>query len=35
VKMHRGSISVDSKVGAGSTFTITLPVVTPAEANGH
>ena len=29
VKMHRGGISVDSKVGAGSTFTITLPVQEP------
>jgi signal transduction histidine kinase len=28
VKMHRGGISVDSKVGAGATFTITLPVLT-------
>jgi two-component system NtrC family sensor kinase len=35
VKMHRGSISVDSKAGVGSTFTITLPVVAPEEASGH
>ncbi|MGD0110711.1 MAG: [Fe-Fe] hydrogenase large subunit C-terminal domain-containing protein [Armatimonadota bacterium] len=35
VKMHRGSISVDSKVGVGSTFTITLPVVAPGEASGY
>lgn len=26
LKMHRGSLSVQSKVGVGSTFTITLPV---------
>ncbi len=27
VELHRGSISVDSKVGNGSTFTIELPVI--------
>ncbi|MFC5650158.1 two-component system histidine kinase PnpS [Paenibacillus solisilvae] len=27
VELHRGSISVDSKVGSGSTFTIELPVI--------
>ncbi|MFB3880464.1 MAG: [Fe-Fe] hydrogenase large subunit C-terminal domain-containing protein [Armatimonadota bacterium] len=31
VKMHRGAISVDSKVGVGSTFTITLPVIASRE----
>jgi signal transduction histidine kinase/iron only hydrogenase large subunit-like protein len=35
VKMHRGGISVDSRVGAGSTFTITLPVIESAEGNGY
>jgi signal transduction histidine kinase len=29
--MMDGKITVKSKVGAGSTFTITLPIETPAE----
>jgi two-component system NtrC family sensor kinase len=35
IKMHRGQIYVESKVGVGSTFTITLPVrlpILPVEA---
>ncbi len=32
IKMHRGSIDVTSKVGQGTTFTITLPVRSEAEA---
>jgi two-component system NtrC family sensor kinase len=32
VKTHHGSISVDSKVGAGTTFTISLPVPDSREA---
>ena len=28
IKEHQGEISVDSKVGEGTTFTITLPVPT-------
>lgn len=31
VKVHRGGISVDSKVGEGTTFTITLPVTTSLD----
>ena len=29
VHLHRGSIDVESEVGKGSTFTVTLPAVTP------
>ncbi len=29
IKMHRGQIDVESEIGAGSTFTITLPVKLP------
>jgi signal transduction histidine kinase/iron only hydrogenase large subunit-like protein len=32
VKMHRGSISVDSKPGVGSAFAVTLPLVSSREA---
>jgi two-component system NtrC family sensor kinase len=35
IKMHRGQIYVESEVGVGSTFTITLPVrlpILPTEA---
>ncbi len=34
VKMHRGVISVDSKVGVGTTFTLSLPVVESREMGG-
>ena len=34
VKMHRGGISVDSKAGVGTTFTITLPVIQFREERG-
>jgi len=34
VKMHRGGISVDSKAGVGTTFTITLPVIEFREERG-
>jgi two-component system NtrC family sensor kinase len=35
VKMHRGGISVDSKVGAGTTFTVTLPVSLTGRLDGR
>ncbi len=31
VKMHRGAVAVDSKVGVGTTFTITVPVLHSRE----
>jgi two-component system NtrC family sensor kinase len=31
IKMHRGQIHVESQVGQGTTFTITLPVKLPSE----
>jgi hypothetical protein len=35
VNLHRGSISVRSEVGEGSTFTVTLPAIEPkAEPGG-
>jgi signal transduction histidine kinase len=36
VNLHRGSISVRSEVGEGSTFTVTLPAIEPkAEPTGE
>jgi two-component system NtrC family sensor kinase len=32
IKMHRGQIYVESEIGAGSTFTITLPVKLPSAS---
>jgi two-component system NtrC family sensor kinase len=32
IKMHRGQIYVESEVGVGSTFTVTLPIKLPAVA---
>jgi signal transduction histidine kinase len=32
VEAHGGSISAESRIGEGSTFTFTLPVATPVEA---
>jgi len=32
IKMHRGQISVQSKVGEGTTFTVTLPIHQPTRA---
>jgi hypothetical protein len=29
VNLHRGSIDVQSEVGRGSTFTVTLPAIDP------
>jgi len=34
VKMHRGAISVDSKPGSGTTFSISLPVLETREERG-
>jgi len=31
IKMHRGQITVQSQVGVGTTFTVTLPVQLPKE----
>ncbi len=35
IKMHRGQIGVQSEVGKGTTFTITLPVRLPGESRGR
>jgi two-component system NtrC family sensor kinase len=32
IKMHRGQIYVESEVGVGSTFTVTLPIKLPASS---
>ena len=34
IKMHRGQIYVESEVGVGSTFTITLPIKLPIISSG-
>lgn len=31
IDLHRGQIAVDSRVGVGTTFTVTLPLVTPVD----
>lgn len=35
VKMHRGQITVQSKVGEGTTFTVTLPIRQPTRAENE
>lgn len=35
IKMHRGQITVQSKVGEGTTFTITLPLQLPLDSVGN
>ena len=35
IKNHGGDIMVESKVGTGSTFTVLLPVMSPAQRNTH
>ncbi|MFH0777988.1 MAG: cache domain-containing protein, partial [Candidatus Eisenbacteria bacterium] len=35
IQRHGGSIDVKSKIGAGSTFTITLPIESPEEETGR
>jgi signal transduction histidine kinase len=35
VKMHRGSIDVDSKPKEGTTFVVKLPVVNPVKSGGE
>jgi len=35
IEAHNGTISVDSKLGRGTTFSIALPLVDPGRASGH
>jgi signal transduction histidine kinase len=35
VKMHRGSIDVESKQGEGTTFVVKLPLVNPSKSGGE
>ncbi len=35
VKMHRGSIDVESKPGEGTTFVVKLPLVNPSKSGGE
>ena len=35
IERHHGSVEVQSALGKGTTFTVTLPVVQPAEAAQH